>query len=170
MIEILALLSLMAALVLLGFLAVIDLKERLLPNVLVAPFAICGLVFHLSLSFDYLTPVDMAFGALIGGGILYAIRMIAIKFYGPDALGLGDVKLMGAAGIWLGPYTILIALTLGALAGLLHGLAVFAHTWFKKKIITNLNTLSIPAGPGFIVGIVAAAMIEFQDLLSILFP
>ena len=170
MIEIITLLSLFSALVILGFLTIIDLKERLLPNILVAPFFICGIIFHLSLSFHYLTPTDIALGVLIGGGPLYIIRILAMRFYGPNAMGLGDVKLMGAAGAWLGPYAILIAVTAGALAGLAHGLAVFAHTWFKKKILLDLNKLSIPAGPGFIIGILVAAVMEFQNLFIVLFP
>lgn len=164
MLEVFALFILLAALALLIALSIIDLRVGLLPNKLVFPFALLGVAFHACLQFRALDPFDMAIGALIGGGLLYLVRLAAMRFYGPDALGLGDVKLMAAAGLWLGPTAVSAALAAGALAGIVHGLGAGFYRQMKTGVRTNFAALSIPAGPGFIAGIMIAAGIYFNDL------
>jgi prepilin signal peptidase PulO-like enzyme (type II secretory pathway) len=142
-------------------LSVIDLKEKILPDKLVAGFAALGLAFHISTSFTYLSLIDMGLGALMGGGLLFAIRTLANKYYGRDTLGLGDVKLLAAAGLWLGPHFILIAMSIGALAGIAHGAGESFYRWRKTGEKPNLGALSVPAGPGFAAGIVITAILQF---------
>lgn len=164
MLEVLAILSLAGALILLFALSYIDLRDGLLPNELVMGLAATGLVFHLCLLFYYLSMADMVMGAVVGGGILYAIRQCANFIYKEDALGLGDVKLMAAGGIWLGLEGILIAMTIGAFAGFIHGLSVALISMRKAGIKASLSRFSIPAGPGFAAGLLATAIYLFRDL------
>ncbi|MCD8493868.1 MAG: A24 family peptidase [Alphaproteobacteria bacterium] len=147
MLEIIGLLCAGAALALLLALSLIDLKHGLLPNELVLALACTGLVFHICFLFHYLELKDMALGAFIGGGILFLIRELANRVYNEDALGLGDVKLMAAGGVWLGVEGILMALTVGALAGFLHGLFVAVRSMMRAKVRSDLSRFSIPAGP-----------------------
>lgn len=168
MITILALLCLIAAIGLLIALSVIDLRVRLLPNTLVLPFALLAPAFHICTLFEYATIMDMVAGALLGGGLLYGIRMVANRLYGQDALGLGDVKLMAAAGLWLGHW-VLIAMSLGAFLGMTHGLIVGLIQARRSGTKLNLNTLEVPAGPGFALGIVIIALYSFQSFLTGLF-
>lgn len=154
---------LMAATGLLIALSVIDLRVRLLPNVLVLPFALLGVVFHILTGWQFLDYTEMLLGGLAGFGILYAIRAVANHLYKMDALGLGDVKLMGAAGLWLGPEMVMMALSVGAFAGLLHGVAVALWMAHKTKSKPQFARLQIPAGPGFAVGIVVTAVYMFSD-------
>lgn len=169
MLEILSLLCVVIGLILLAVLSAIDLKIRLLPNELVAGFMACGLVFHTCLVFVFADITTMATGALLGAGTLYVIRAIANTLYGRDTLGLGDVKLMGAAGVWLGPYYILVALTTGALAGIVHGLSFALYIKSKSGQMPSLSTLSIPAGPGFAIGIIITGIVAFWHLPSMIF-
>lgn len=169
MLEIFALFCLLIGLILLGALSYIDLKTHLLPNELVLGFACGGFVFHLCTLFHYLSLSDMALGALIGGGMLYLIRGIANYWYDEDTLGLGDVKLLAAGGLWLGPEFILIAAAAGAMAGFFHGLGLAVYTVYHAKIPLDLNKLAIPAGPGFVVGLIITAVYKFQDLPWVLF-
>jgi leader peptidase (prepilin peptidase)/N-methyltransferase len=164
MFEIIALLSLFGAIATLCILSVIDLREGLLPNEYVMALAICGAMFHLSTAWHYAGLTDMALGAAIGGGFLYIVRLVANRIYKQDALGLGDVKLLMAAGIWLGPIHILMAITIGAMAGLVHGLLVA----IKTKV--SLNKLSLPAGPGFAAGIIIAGALQFHTIGQVLWP
>jgi leader peptidase (prepilin peptidase) / N-methyltransferase len=159
-----ALLCLLAALVLLIALAIIDLRTYLLPDKLVLPFALAGLVFHISIRFYYIAPADMGLGLLIGGGLLYAVRVLANTYYKQDALGLGDVKLLAAAGIWLGPQDVLLAIIIGAICGVAHGLGLAVAR--KSK---NLAALSLPAGPGFAGGILVAGIIKFSSFFDLFF-
>lgn len=154
------------AVILLIVLSIIDLRTRLLPNVLVLPFAVLGVAFHITTNWAYLAPVNMALGALMGFGILYGIRFIANRIYKQDTLGLGDVKLMGAAGLWLGPDGILMALSLGAFCGMLHGLGVAFYQAAKTGEKINLNRLEVPAGPGFALGIILMGLYQYSRYSS----
>jgi len=164
MLEVLAILCVLAALGFLIFLSLIDLKERILPNELVLGFAVCGLVFHVATLFGYSSFLLMGIGALLGGGMLFAIRAVANFFYKEDTLGLGDVKLMAAAGLWLGPEDVLLALTLGAFAGLVHGSVVAWMTMRNTKLKIQIHKIAVPAGPGFAVGIFIAGVVKYWTL------
>lgn len=166
MFEIIPLLCLVVAAALLIVLSIIDLKILILPDELNLALGITGVVFHLSTGQDLLPLQDMFLGAALGAGMLYVIRFFANRAYGKDTLGLGDVKLLGAAGLWLGPEMILIAITLGALAGLIHGLCYAAWLSATTKAKFTIHDLAIPAGPGFAVGIVLAATYMFTPFVS----
>jgi len=146
-----------AALAVLAALSAIDLKTRLLPNALVLLLAALGVLFHLSTGFALTSPLYSVAGAATGYGLLWTIRFFANQYYGQDSLGLGDVKLLGAGGLWLGPDGVLLAITLGAFAGLVHGVAVGLYTAARTKSPVNLHRLAIPAGPGFAAGLIASA-------------
>ena len=146
-----------AALALLIILSVIDLRTRLLPNIYVFPFAVLGVVFHLLNDFQLLSIEHVLIGGAAGYGFLYTLRAGANAYYGQDSLGLGDVKLLGAAGLWLGLEGVLIAMTAGAFFGLLHGIVYGFWIAFKNKEKPNFHRLAIPAGPGFAAGIVVSA-------------
>ena len=143
---------------LLILLAWIDLKTWLLPDPYVLGVALLGIAFHGLTGFRYLEPAQMMAGALTGGGLLLFIRTVGNKVMKQDTLGLGDVKLLAAGGLWLGFSGVTAAITLGALAGLAHGLAVATAISLKHKTKFNLTRLMIPAGPGFVVGIVLAGI------------
>lgn len=154
------------ALSLLIVLFVYDLKHWLLPNIYVLPFAILGLSFHISYNFEVIDSSELFLGAITGGGFLYAIRMIGNSIYKQESLGLGDIKLMGAAGIWLGPQGVLMAITVGAAFGLIHGLVYFLYKkYIKKKKNLLFRKLALPAGPGFILGILFSSYFVFFNLL-----
>lgn len=159
-------LCLVVALILLVILSIIDLKVRLLPNVYVLPFAICGVIFHITTNFSFLpSPHDMLIGGIVGFLMLFLLRAAANRYYGQDALGLGDVKLMGAAGLWLGIDGVLFAMTVGALAGLIHGLGYAALIALRDKTPLSLGRLEIPAGPGFALGIIVVAGWYYHGVL-----
>lgn len=162
MLEWIALFCLLGAVALLVALSIIDAKTRLLPNELVLGFATLGLVFHLTTLGTYQSLENIMLGGIMGFGSLYVLRAIANRVYGTDALGLGDVKLIGAAGLWLGPEGVMIALTIGAMAALIHGVL---HAVIQRRIqgaFPDLSTLQIPAGPGFAVGIIIAGIYKFH--------
>lgn len=165
----LVILTLLCTAITLIALALTDIKTRLLPNTLVLSLALFGLAFHIITNFAFGAYLEIIWGALLGGGLLYAIRCMGNYLYKQDTLGLGDVKLMAAGGLWLGPYDILLALTLGALAGLIHGAVSFSYDKIKYKNAPQLSTYALPAGPGFITGLVIGALAKFWSLPHLLF-
>jgi leader peptidase (prepilin peptidase) / N-methyltransferase len=109
-------LALLHALVLISVLiplAVIDLEHRLLPNVIVGPAALVGLA--LSILADpagwWMFPISAiaVAGGLLGLALIY-----------PSGMGMGDVKMGGMLGAFLGSYAAL-AVFLGALIGAVTG-------------------------------------------------
>lgn len=146
---------------------VIDLKIRILPNWLNGLLAISGLSFHASFGFDIIPLWGVLLGGLFGGGVLYSIRAVANRIYQMDTVGLGDVKLLAAGGLWLGAEHIMMALSVGAIAGLMHG--VLYMLWLKVKTgeMPPFRGLTIPAGPGFATGIVLVAIWQYWPLLGV---
>ncbi len=155
---IIALCLLLAALGILVTLSIIDLRTWLLPDPLNLSLAITGVFFHIVTKFEILPPQQIIFGALLGAGLLYVIRFCGNLYYKEESLGLGDVKLLGAAGIWLGMEGTIIAIVLGAAAGIVHGILLACTIAMKNKTTPSLKRLALPAGPGFCIGIVLAGL------------
>lgn len=166
MFDLLALACLAIALILLIALSIIDLKHWILPDELNLALGVTGILFHFFATYRFFGIEQILLGGAIGAGFLYIIRLFANRYYGRDALGLGDVKLLGAAGLWLGVDGTLQAITIGALAGMVHGLAYAFFIAIKTKTKPALSGLSIPAGPGFAVGIVVSGFILFHQYVT----
>jgi len=146
-------------------LSIIDMRTYLLPNIWVALFALTGFLFHAIDGFDHLPLNQAAYGALCGFWTLYIIRALGNWHYKQDSLGLGDVKLLAAGGLWLGVEGVFFAITLGAMAGLLHGVLFALWLAHKTKERINIRQLRIPAGPGFAFGIAAIGAWQYSDLI-----
>lgn len=146
---------LLASAGLLVTLFIIDIRHFLLPNIYVFPLGLCGILFHFLTDFTLLSPTEMIGGALVGGGFLYLVRAAGTYYYKQEAMGLGDVKLLISGGIWLGPSGVLFAIIAGAGAGIIHGILIAAYISIKNKTPFNIKRLIIPAGPGFIIGLIA---------------
>jgi leader peptidase (prepilin peptidase) / N-methyltransferase len=161
MLDAIAIGCLFGAVILLYMLAVCDLKTRLLPNEMVLGFATLGLVFHMTTMARFLSIENIALGGIMGFSVLFVIRVIANRHYKEDALGLGDVKFLGAAGIWLGPDGVLIAMGVGALIALLHG--VVYGIWQARRMNTKIDysRMKVPAGPGFAGGILVTGILGY---------
>jgi leader peptidase (prepilin peptidase)/N-methyltransferase len=98
-------------------LAAIDVKHLLLPDVLTLPLLAAGLLWQGARGRDL--PVEALAGAALGGGLLWAVAAGYRRLRGQAGLGLGDAKLLAAAGAWTG-WQGLPAVLLGAsLSGLL---------------------------------------------------
>lgn len=156
-VDILAITCLFLAFLALIWMGWIDLKLWILPNELVFLLALTALPFHYATDWFFGGWMFFALGAIIGGGALLAIRALANKFYGFETLGLGDVKLLAAAGLWLGPENALMALSIGAFCGVGHAV-IIAITENK-----SLSRMMLPAGPGFIAGILITTIIMMKD-------
>ena len=105
----LALLSALVLICALVALAGTDLEHRLLPNSIVAPAALVG--FVLSVAGDPGSWWVYAISVLDIAGGLFALALAY-----PGGMGMGDVKMGGMLGAFLGPYAAL-AVFLGALMG-----------------------------------------------------
>jgi leader peptidase (prepilin peptidase) / N-methyltransferase len=106
---------------LLATLALLDFDHFWLPDRLVLPLGLIGLLC----GFIGIFPSwqDRLIGAAFGFALLAAIRWAYRRLRGREGLGGGDAKLLAAIGAWLGWQTLPSVLLLAALAGL--GWALF---------------------------------------------
>lgn len=166
MFEIFALLSLLVAFILLITLSYIDFKSFLLPNKYVFPFAGLGVLFHIFTNFYLLDITGIMLGGALGYGILYLIRAAGNHYYDQDTLGLGDVKLLGAGGLWLGMEGVLMAMTIGAFLGLCFGLIAALLKKITTKEQFSITRMTIPAGPGFAMAIILVFSWNHHDFIT----
>ncbi len=143
----------------------IDLKLQIIPNRLTLTLFETGLVFtfvevilNTSLGLNVLT--NNLLGMIIGGGIFLLITVIGGLIAGKEAMGFGDVKLMGALGLFLGMSNIIIVSVLSFLLAAVISIAILAS---KKKGANEY----IPFGP-FIVASAFIAIFVPTELLQII--
>lgn len=77
-----------------------DLRVFILPNAITLPLAPAGLAAAYFLLHADIW--DHVIGAAAGGGALWLLEFVYRKIRGRVGLGMGDVKLVAAAGAWLG--------------------------------------------------------------------
>ena len=76
---------------------VIDYKLQIIPNRLNLSLFEIGIIFAFLYGLsDVAITINMLLGMLAGGGIFLLITLVGGIFYGKEAMGFGDVKLMGA--------------------------------------------------------------------------
>jgi len=111
-----------AALLALSF---IDLDTWLLPHAITWPLLGAGVL----LSAAGLTGTSLAgslFGAGIGWGAFALLAFLGKKVFKKEALGFGDVWLLGGIGAWLGAKALLPVVLLASIQGTVVGLALIA--------------------------------------------
>jgi leader peptidase (prepilin peptidase)/N-methyltransferase len=82
---------------------VIDLKHRIIPNRLNMTIFECGIIFTFIYGLNNIAIAkNMILGLLTGGGIFLLITLLGGIIAGKEAMGLGDVKFMGAIGLYFG--------------------------------------------------------------------
>lgn len=139
--------------------------EVLRELVFLAPILICGFGFlwivkntHLSdwwFNFYARPVVNGVLGSLwgycVGCGIVWITRILGTLGFGKEAMGLGDVHLMGAAGAVIGPMFVLMAFFVAPFFGLL---------WVGGQVFSR-KIRQIPYGPFLSLGVFA--VIIFHD-------
>jgi leader peptidase (prepilin peptidase)/N-methyltransferase len=120
--------------VLCAILAWIDIREGIIPDWLNLAIAGLGLL-RILVTADLSTAVEAIGEAAVIGFVFWLLRRLYFAFRGIQGLGLGDVKFLAAAGIWVGvagiPILLLVAtITALACAGVaqLSGRALTAQT------------------------------------------
>lgn len=84
--------------------------------------------------------VSSVIGLVVGGGVLWLVAVVGKMAFRKDAMGFGDVKLLGAIGAFMGWEGVLFTIMLSSLAGSAVGLLFIAtsrHEWQSR----------IPYGP-----------------------
>lgn len=135
---------------------VIDFKLQIIPNRLNLTMFEIGLViaFIYGLS-DVAITINMILGMITGGGIFLAITLIGGAIYGKEAMGFGDVKLMGALGLYFGLSNIIAITLLSFLIGAILSIIL---------LVTKIRKMDeyIPFGPFIVIGTFISIFIPFE--------
>ena len=172
--ESLLIMALCSALIVITF---IDYDHQIIPDVItlpgmlvglsLAPFFMYPLTDPLPFSLGNLLPdagpyltafLNSLIGLFLGGFPLFAIGWIWEKLRHVEAMGGGDVKLMGMVGSFLGWKGALLTIMLGAVAGSVVGILLIVVKRHKMEKV-------IPFGPFLAAGAVAAAFYG-PDIMS----
>ena len=101
----------------------IDLEHQILPNSITLPGTVIGVLFSLIGPPGWRASL---LGVLLGGGVLYAIAWGYYAVRREEGLGMGDVKMLGMIGAFLGWQAVLLTLVLASLSGAVIGVAMVA--------------------------------------------
>ncbi len=126
--------------------ALIDFEYRIIPNRITALGAVLALVLGLAL--DPAGEPDRLIAAAAGGGFL----LLAALAY-PRGMGMGDVKLAGMMGLFLGA-AVAPALLIALLAGVGLGAVLMARTGVQAG-----RKIAIPFGPFLALGGLVAVFV-----------
>lgn len=110
-----------------------DVSTSRIPNALTFTAAAVGLLFHaLAPSGAGLTHASLGLVA----GLAVFFPMFAL-----GAMGAGDVKLMAAAGVWIGAIPVLNVALYGSIAGGVLAVIVALRRSYLKQALTNVKML-----------------------------
>lgn len=141
----------------------IDLKLQIIPNRLNLTIFEVGLIFtFLQGICNINVGIDMLLGSLVGAGIFLSLTLIGGAIAGKEAMGFGDVKLMGALGLFFGWINIII---ISLIAFLLAAVISIILLVTKKKKTDEY----IPFGPFIVLATFVVMIVPIDILLFCLF-
>lgn len=135
-------------------LSVIDIRHQFLPDTMTLSLLWVGLI--LSTQTLFIASTQAIFGALFGYLFLFLIAKSYILIRKKEGMGLGDCKMLGMIGAWVGVMSLLNVLLLSAFLALIVSVILII---FKKHTHQN----PIPYGP--FIGIAGWCTMMYGDQL-----
>lgn len=142
---------------------VIDYRLQIIPNRLNLTIFETGLIFtFVEGMYSQSLAIDNLLGGILGAGIFLIITLLGGLIAGKEAMGFGDVKFMGALGLFFGWMNIIaisvIAFLLAAIISII-------------LLVTKIRKTDeyIPFGPFIVMACFVVMMVPFDTLLFVLF-
>jgi leader peptidase (prepilin peptidase)/N-methyltransferase len=129
--------------------AAIDIERRIIPNRITGPGSVVALAVGLAL--DSSGELTRVLSALAAGGFLLIASLIR-----PAGMGMGDVKLTGMMGLFLGR-SVAVALFAALIASVLTGVALAT-----RRGVYAARKTALPFGPYLAFGGILAALVGDQ--------
>jgi leader peptidase (prepilin peptidase)/N-methyltransferase len=126
----------------------IDLEHKLLPNAITLPGIAAGLAFSLVFPPG---PVVAAFGVVAGYGSLWLVAAAWELFSQKEAMGGGDLKMLGMIGAFLGWQGVIVTFMLGFMLG-----GVFSGVLLAARKVSLAS--QIPFGTFLAIGAIVASL------------
>ena len=141
---------------------VIDYKKLIIPNRLNLTMFETGTVIAFLYGFSNIAiTIDMLLGMVVGIVIFLVITLIGSLFYGKSAMGLGDIKLIGALGLYFGFANITTISIMAFLIGAILAVILLAT---KKKTSKEY----MPFGPAIVIAAFISIFVPFEILVTVL--
>lgn len=141
---------------------VIDYRLQIIPNRLnLAMFEVGIVIAFLYGISNVAITIDLLLGMLLGAGIFLAITVIGSLIYGKETLGLGDVKLMGALGLFFGWLNMILISVMAFLFAAVVSIVILIA---KRKKFNEY----IPFGPFIVAASMIPIFISTPELLLVL--
>jgi leader peptidase (prepilin peptidase)/N-methyltransferase len=124
----------------------IDLEHHIVPNRIIVPAAVFGLVVG-----GIISPDDLPEMLIAGAGAFVGLLLAALAY--PAGMGMGDVKLAGVMGLYLG-ISVIPALLVAFLAGTVVGIVILVREGkdARKKGVPFAPFLALGGLVGVLVG------------------
>ena len=141
---------------------VIDYKLQIIPNRLNLTIFEVGIIFAFLYGLSNVAiTINMLLGMVAGGGIFLLITLLGGLFYGKEAMGFGDVKLMGALGLFFGLSNIIVITLVSFLIGAILSIILLV-TKIKK------SDEYIPFGPFIVIATFLSMYVPFEQIKNAL--
>ena len=145
---------------------IVDYKLQIIPNRLTLTIFEFGLIFTfaetlLNTNLGINIFINNILGMLVGGGIFLLITLIGGILAGKEAMGFGDVKLMGALGLFFGWINMIIISVMAFLFAAVVSIIILIS---RRKKINEY----IPFGPFIVVASIIPMYLSTPELILIL--
>jgi leader peptidase (prepilin peptidase)/N-methyltransferase len=166
-------------------LTITDLRERILPDSVNLFGVIAGLLFSFFTKptdgtalwianrwFDFPPPqpvlsfADAILGALVGSGLLWVVAEGYFRLRGREGMGLGDVKMMAAVGVFLGLKRTLMTVLAGSLLGSVIGIVLISLSKKDRNYELPFGTF-LGAGALLVLFFGTPALQWYQSLMAV---
>lgn len=146
---------------------VIDYRLQIIPNRLTLTIFETGLIFTfasvlINTNAGISIFMNNMLGMIVGGGIFLIITLIGGLIAGKDAMGFGDVKLMGALGLFFGWMNIIMVAVMAFLLAAVISIIILVSR--KKKADEYISF-----GPFIVISAIIAIFVPTSLLLTTLF-
>ena len=115
----------------------IDLRHRILPNVITVPGTVAGFLL------SFVAPpgwISSLIGLVIGGLIPLALAEAYLRLRKIEGLGMGDVKMLALIGAFLGWQLVLLTLAVASILGSIVGLGLIVTGRGNMKLALPFGT------------------------------
>lgn len=144
----------------------IDYKLQIIPNRLTLTMFETGIVFSFLRGLNNLNvAVEMWLGMILGAGIFIILTFLGNIVFKKETMGFGDVKLMGALGLFFGWRNIIAITILSFFIAAIFSLVLIIKNKIKKQNISEF----IPFGPFIVLATFIVMFTQLEMLIKLTF-
>lgn len=139
----------------------VDCKHRIIPNRLNMTIFEVGIILTVVYGYNNINVAkDMLLGMVVGAGIFLIITVLGGLIAGKEAMGLGDVKFMGAIGLFFGASNIAQISLLAFFVAAIFSIVIL----FVRLVILKKKDEYIAFGPFLVISAIACIFLPADSI------